>query len=134
MNNCSCRPNCMGIAVLASIVIGIIAGFLTFSGILTVATPFLWALFITGAVSLGVLLALSVLSGARALRCICNSLFLLLTGILGTLLVAVILLVIDIAAASTIGAIITGLLFLFFALLITSSACLIRCIADCDND
>ncbi len=134
MNNCSCRQNCMGIAVLASIVIGIIAGFLTSSGILTVALPFLWALFAIGAVSLGTLLVLTVLSGARSLRCICNALLLLLTGILGTLLVSVILLVIDIAAASTIGAIITGLLFLFFTLLITSSACLIRCIADCDND
>ena len=134
MNNCSCRQNCMGIAVLASIVIGIIAGFLTSSGILTVAVPLLWALFAIGAVSLGTLLVLTVLSGARSLRCICNALLLLLTGILGTLLVSVILLVIDIAAASTIGAIITGLLFLFFTLLITSSACLIRCIADCDND
>lgn len=134
MNNCSCRPNCMGIGVLVSIVIGIIAGFLTASGILAVSTPFLWALFAIATVSLGLLLTLTVVSGARSLRCICNSLSLLLTGILGTLLVSVILLVIDIAVGSIIGAIITGLLFLFFALLVTTSACLIRCIADCDND
>ncbi|MBQ8001981.1 MAG: hypothetical protein IJ297_00890 [Clostridia bacterium] len=134
MNNCSCRPNCIGIAVLASIVIGIIAGFLTVSGMLTVSTPFLWALFAVAVIGLGVILTLSVLSGARALRCICNAISLLLTGILGTLLTAVILLVIDIATASIAGAIITGLLFLFFTLLITTAACLVRCIADCDND
>ncbi|MBQ8541836.1 MAG: hypothetical protein IJ435_10260 [Clostridia bacterium] len=133
MNNCSCRQNCMGIGVLVSIVIGIIAGFLAASGMLAVSTPFLWALFAIGVVSLGLLLTLTVVSSARSLRCICNSLSLLLTGILGTLLVSVILLVIDIATASIIGAIITGLLFLFFALLITSSACLLRCIADCDD-
>ncbi len=134
MNNCSCRANCTGIAVLASIVIGIIAGFLTFSGILTLPTTVVWAFFVIAVVGTGLLLTLSVLSGARSLRCICNVIPLLLTGILGTILTGLILLTIDIAAASVIGAIITGLLFLFFSLLITVTACLIRCIVSCDND
>lgn len=133
MNNCSCRPNCTGIAVLLSIVIGIIAGFLTTSAVLTVSTPFLWALFGIAVSLLGVLLTLSVISGGNSLICLCNSHGLILTGILGTIAASVILLVIDIAATSTLGAIVTGLLFLFFTLLLTTIACLIRCITNCDN-
>lgn len=134
MNSCNCKANCTGIAVLASIVIGIIAGFLAVSGILTVSVPFLWALFGGSVASLGVLLVLSVISSARTLRCICTARPLLLTGILGTILASVILLVIDVATASIIGAIITGLLLFFFALIITITACLIRCITDCDDN
>ncbi len=134
MNSCNSRVNCTGIAVLVSIVIGIIAGFLTFSGILTVSTPFLWAVFAIGIVSLGLLLTLSIISGARTTWCICFSRPLILTGILGTILTSVILLVIDIVAASVAGAIITGLLLLFFALIITTAACLVRCITNCDNN
>ncbi len=133
MNNCSCRPNCTGIAVLLSIVTGIIAGFLATSAVLTVSTPFLWALFGIAVSLSGLLLTLSVISGGRSLICLCNSQGLILTGILGTIAASVILLVIDIAATSTLGAIITGLLFLFFTLLLTTIACLIRCITNCDN-
>ncbi len=131
---CNCKFNCTALAVLISIVIGIITAFLTFSAVITVAPAFLWALFGIAVVFLGGTLALSVISGGRSLRCICYALPLLLTGILGTILTSVILLGITFAATSVIGAIITGLLLLFFALTVTTTACLIACISDCDNN
>lgn len=131
---CNCKFNCTAFAVLASIVIGIITAFLTFSAVITVAPAFLWTLFGIAVAFLGGTLALSVISGGRSLRCICYALPLLLTGILGTILASVILLGITFAATSVIGAIITGLLLLFFALIITTTACLIACISDCDNN
>lgn len=134
MNNCSCKIGCAGIGITVSIVIGIIAGFLTFSGTLAVPTSILWAFFSIAVSALGLILILSQFFGVVALRCACNTLFLLLTGALGTTLTAVILLVIDLAATSVVNAVITGFLFLFFSLLITLTACLIRCIANCDND
>ncbi|MBR5536148.1 MAG: hypothetical protein IKU60_05825 [Clostridia bacterium] len=133
MNNCSCRPNCIGIAVLSALVLGIIAGFLTFSGILTLPVAFLWTAFGIAAGSLGLLLVLTSFSCARALRCICNALSVLLLGILGTILTSLILILIDITLASVAGAVITALLVLFFTLFITAFACVIRCIASCDE-
>ena len=133
MYNCNCRPNCTFIAVLASIVIGIIAGFLTVSGILTLPTPFLWVGLAVSLISLGLLLILSVIPYQKITHCLCDTIRLILTGILGAILTSVILLVIDIATASVIGAIIVGLLFLFLSLIITTLACLLRCLTDCDD-
>lgn len=129
---CGCRNECIGISVLASIVIGIITAFLTFSATITVGNAFLWV-----ALGIAVLfLALAFLvsgfirySGIRS--CICRSLSLLITGIAGSILTALILLAIEFAATSIIGAIITGLLLLSFSLIITSVICIIRCATDC---
>ena len=52
-------------------------------------------------------------------------------GAVIVLLFALVLLLIDVASASVIGAILVGLLLFFFALLFASSACLIKCLADC---
>ena len=132
---CTCRNDCIGIGVLASIVIGIITAFLTFSAVITVGTAFLWVALGIAVVYPAITFAGSVffrLSGIRS--CVCRVLGVLLTGILGTILTSLILLAVSFAATSVIGAIITGLLLLFFSLIITSVVCFIKCSASCTDD
>ena len=134
MNNCSCncRTNCVGIAVIASAIIGIITAFLTFSATITVTPAFLWVLFGVAVVYLGVtLLVAPAIRNTGGRGCICDIVPVLLAGILGTILAAIILLGITFEATSIVGAIITGLLLAFFSLVITSTACLVKCAAGC---
>lgn len=132
MNCCQCKFNCTSLAVIASVIVGVIAAFLTLMGTLAVSTPLLWVLFGIAVGFLAVTLLSTRLCGAdERTNCLCPVLSALLTGILGTILFSLILLLVDVAIASVIGAILSGLLFLFFTLTITATACLIRCLADC---
>ena len=90
------------------------------------------AVFIIAVVYLAVLILSMALVGRKeACACLCTNLRALVAGALGAILFALVLLLIDVAAASVIGAILVGLLLFFFALLFASSACLIKCLADC---
>ena len=122
-NNCSCKCDCIGISVVASIIVGIIAAFLT------VTDTFLWVAFGIAVVYLAVLLLTTAL---RRTNACCAPLSAVLIGILGTILFAVILLAITFAATSVSGAVITGLLLAFSSLIFTATACLIRCISECN--
>lgn len=132
--SCSCRNNCVLLALFASVIIGVITTVLRITAVITVTPAFLWTTF---GIAVGYLaISLLALSPGRAyLRdCLCPVLPLFLTGILGTVLTSVILLAITFVATSIPGAIITGLLLTFFSLLITSATCLVKCIAGCDRD
>ncbi len=130
--NCQCRTNCTTLAVIASVVIGVVVAFLTLTGGIAVSTPFLWVLFGIAVAFLAILLAVSKsFRGEDSRDCVCPTLSLLLAGILGTILFSVILITIDIATASIFGAIITGLLFLFFTLTLTTTACTVKCLTRC---
>ena len=130
--NCNCRCRCNLTALIASLLIGVIAAFLRITGVLTVSTTFLWAAFVIAVVYLAVLILSMALEGRKeACACLCTNLRALVAGALGAILFALVLLLIDVAAASVIGAILVGLLLFFFALLFASSACLIKCLADC---
>ena len=132
--SCNCRNNCIVLATIASVIIGVITTVLTITATITVTPAFLWTVF---GIAVGYL-AISLLalpSGRASLReCLCPILNIFLTGILGTILTAIILLAITFAATSITGAIITGLLLAFFSLLITSTACLVKCLARCEDD
>ena len=52
----------------------------------------------------------------------------LLAGVLGVILLAV-----GIVATSILSAILVGVLLFFFSLTLTSTACLVRSLADCRN-
>ena len=132
--NCSCRTSCTGLAVVASIIIGIITSFLVFTATVTVTPAFLWVLFGIAIVWLAVLFIVTATTRRSIRDCLCSELAVILTGILGTVLTSIILLAITFAATSVIGAIIAGVLLLFFTLTLTSTACLIKCIAGCDED
>lgn len=129
--SCGCKSDCAGLAVVSSIIIGIITAFLRFSAVITVTPAFLWVTLGIAVVYLAVLLAIS--PTIRRSGCICTNLPVLLTGILGTILLSIVLLAIPFEATSVIGAILTGGLLLFFSLIITTVACLIKCILGCDS-
>ena len=127
---CNCKVNCSGLAIVSSIIIGVIAAILQITAAITVTPAFLWVVLGIAVVYLAVLLvSASKNCGAKC----CGILSTLLTGILGAALVSVVLLGITFAATSFIGAIITGALLAFLSLTLTSSACLVKCITDCDN-
>lgn len=130
--NCSCRCRCGLTALIASLLLGVIAAFLRITSVLNLTTSFLWAAFIIAVVYLAVLiLSMAVMGKREACACLCTNLRALLAGALGTILFALVLLLIDVAAASVIGAILAGVLIFFFTLMFAGSACLIRCLADC---
>ena len=136
MNICGCKPkcDCAFIAVIASVIAGIITAFLNFSATIAVPQYVLWIFF---GVALG-FLAISIL--ASALRnccetniCLCTSLTTLSVGVAGTVIASLILLLADIATAGIIGSLITGLLFASFALTITSAICIAKNFASCNK-
>lgn len=134
MSNSTCngRYNCVDIAVFASVIIGIIAGVLTFTAVITATPAFLWVVF---GVAIGYL-AVLLFSASRlrtSLRCGYTALVAVLVGILGTLLFSVILLAISFAATSVLGAMFTGLLLGFFTLTVTATVCLIKRIVLCNE-
>ena len=130
--DCQCRCSCQLAAIIASAIIGVITAFLQIAGIITVTPAFLWVVFGIAVVYLCVLVVASALSGDREnAGCFCQALNALLIGILGTVLFAVVLLAVGIVATSILSAFLVGVLLFFFALTLTSSACLVRTLADC---
>lgn len=132
--SCSCNYDCSLLGLIASVIIGVVAAFLTFTGTIAVTVPLLWVIFGIGAGYLGLSLLAAPFVSRRGSSCKCSRLNGLLTGALGSILTAIILLLVTFAATSVLGAIITGLLFFFFTLTIAGSACFTKCIFDCDSD
>ncbi len=128
--NCDCQISCTGGAVIASIVIGILAGIFRFTALVTITPAFLWVLFGIAIGYLGITLLTSSVYDRETNNC-CRNLTAFLVGVLGTVLTSVILLGITFVATSVIGAIITGLLLFFFSLMLITAACLIRCRYNC---
>lgn len=139
MNNISCSCNyingCAVLSVLAGIIAGIVTTLLSITAVIAVTPAFLWVLFGIAVGYLAItLLKADSLTSSRTKTCVCTTLGILFTGILGTILTAIILLGITFAATSITGAIITGLLLTFFTLIITATICLIKCIANCNTE
>ncbi len=132
--HCSCKGSCTIGAVIASVIIGVVTAFLQITGIITATPAFLWVVFGIAVGYLAVLVAATALARrTERANCLCNSIKALLAGILGSILLATVLLAVGIVATSILSAILVGLLLFFFALTLTSSACLITCLADCDD-
>lgn len=130
---CNCRNRCVLLAIVASIIIGIVAAFLQITGTITVTPVFLIVAFGVAVAALGVLAVTAALVRRYAGACLCTALQAVLAGILGTVLVSVILLAVGIVATSVISAILVGLAAGFFALTVTAGACFVRCLADCEE-
>lgn len=121
-------------AVIASIIVGVVTAFLQITGVITVTPVFLWVVFGIAVGYLAVLVAATALARrGDTPSCLCRSIKALLAGILGAILLATVLLAVGIVATSILSAILVGLLLFFFALILTSSACLVVCLADCDD-
>lgn len=134
MTLCNCKCSCALLSGVVSLILGVIAAFLQITGTVAISTMILMGAAIVALVYLGILLLVSAIEQqCQRCSCTCAAVNALLAGALGTILFAVVLLVADVAAASVIGSILTGLLAAFFALLVTSSACVIRNLFDCDT-
>lgn len=131
---CSCRNDCTLFALITSLILGVVAAFLQITAVITVTPAFLWVALGIGVVYLAVLEASVALSRRTERKfCLCDALNAALTGILGTILLAVVLLAVGVVATSIISAILVGALVGFLSLIFTSTACLIRCTADCEG-
>ena len=128
--SCNCRCRCPVAAIVVAVILGVVAAFLQITGTITVTAAFLWTVFGIGVVYLGVLAATATRSTTTS-ACVCPSLSTLLVGIVGTILFAVILLGVGIVATSVVSAVLVGVLVGFFFLMISATACLVRCLADC---
>jgi len=134
MTLCNCKCSCSIFSAIASLIIGVIAAFLQITGMITVTTAFLWVVAGVAVGYLGILLlASNIQQQCPRCTCTCISLNTLLIGALGSIFFAVVLLAVGIVATSIVSAILVGLLLLFFSLLISSTACLIRHLFDCGN-
>lgn len=129
--NCERRGDCTGFAFIASIIIGVIAAFLQITAVFTLTPVFSIVAFGIAILYLAILLLSTASIHRSSYSCACASTRALLLGIAGTILASVILLLVTFAATSVIGAIIVGVLFFSFALLITSTICLINCLSNC---
>ncbi len=132
--NCSCRRDCALLAVIVSVILGVVAAFLQITAVITVTPVFLWVALGIAVVYLAVLLLRAGLTRrAETAPCLCNGLETVLVGILGSILFAAVLLAVGITAASVISAILVGLLVAFLTLVFTGTACLVRCAAGCEG-
>lgn len=120
-----CNKECLILSVAASVVIGIVTFVLSLTEIVTITPAFLWTLFGIAVVYLAISFVLASLNNFETPICAKKLIATVLLGILLTILFAVILLGITIDTASTIGAILTGLVLFSFTLFITSVACLV---------
>lgn len=123
---CGCKNTCTSIAVVASLLVGVVAAFLRIMAVITVTPAFLWVTFGIAIVYLAILLAHALFAPEDAPICTAKTVTALLGGIVGTVLFSVVLLAIPFVATSIVGAIVTGVLLFFFSLIITATACLVK--------
>ena len=131
MCNCNCRFSCTVLAVISAVVVGVVAAFLQILGTITVGTAFLWVALGIGVVCLAGLLVAALLGRETTRPCACGRLTTLLLAVLGTILLALILLAVGIVATSVLSAVGVGLLLFFLWLTFAESACYIRCVSGC---
>ena len=130
-SDCSCRNSCTTVALIISLVVGIITAFLRITAAITVTPAFLWTVFGIAVVYLSTILLTATslrCCGGNAPCCIRTIIAVLLAAIIATVLLAVLLLAVEFPATSILGAVLTGLLLFAFFLTLTETACLTRCI------
>ena len=131
MSNCTCKCSCTATGTVISIIVGIIGAI-----VLAVATPVIpTALYWAALASAVLFLAVTVVTApsSKHSRCVCPALRTLFTGIIGTIITSVILLVINIATITVPLAILIGLLIVFIGLILTGLVCITKCLTDCDR-
>jgi len=129
---CNCKWNCTALAVVVSLIVGVIGAFLQITGVITLGTVFLLGAAGVALAYLGTLVLATLLTGRREYdSCACTALNVLLAALLVTVALAALLLAVGITATSVISAILVGLLIAAITLAITVSVCLVRCLTDC---
>ena len=96
-NDCGCRNSCTTIALIISIVIGIITAFLRITATITLTPAFLWVVFGIAVVYLAIVLITTVSVNCcdeKSPCCLKNILSVLLGAIIATIVFATVLLAI----------------------------------------
>lgn len=124
---CNNKRNCALIALIVSAIVGVLTAFLHITGVVTATPLFVGVL---GGIAI-VYLAVLVIAAALARRAETTggptaTINLLLAGILGTILFAVVLLAVGITATGVLTALLVGALLFFFTLMLTATACYVR--------
>lgn len=131
---CNCKLDCTAEAVIVAAVLGVLAAFAQITGVIVLAPVFLAVAFAIAVVYLAVVLVAMALAQRRRGCCACRPLRAVLSGILGTILLALVLLAVGIVATSVVSAILVGLLVFFFALVFIGTVCLVKCLGDCEEE
>ena len=129
-NCCTPRCSCTVLAVVGSILVGIVTAVLVTTATVVLTPAFLWVLLGTSVGLLPFLLLYAALA-RREFACTCRALTATLVGILGTVLFAILLLGITLPATGFLLPFFAGLALFFFALTLSSLVCLIRCTSGC---
>lgn len=122
------KYSCGVLAVLGSIIVGVVAAILRYTAVITVTPAFLWVVLGVAVVALATMGFFAVIGNSGVRSCIANYINLFLLGVLGSVLFSVILLAVAFVATSVLGAIFTGILLAAASLSLTSSACILNCI------
>ena len=132
--NCSCKRDCTLWALIVSAIIGIVVAFLQITAVIAVSPAALIVAFGIGVVNLTAVVYVGTRARVQAVSdCLCSAVNAALAGALFTVLSALILLAVNFAATSVLGAIITGILAASFSLTLTAIACLAKCLIGCDS-
>ena len=131
--NCGCKGGCTLFALIASALVGIVAGILRYTAVITVTPAFLWVVFGIAVVYLFGQLVVAGFVRGTVCEAFCALLRILLLSILGTVLLAVVLLGVTFAATSVLGAILVGLLLFGFSMTLSTTACMVTCLIPCEN-
>ena len=131
---CRCKRDCTAFALIVSAIIGVVAAFLLITGTITITPIVLYvALGVAGAGLIALALRAYGHRCSDAGRACCRAITAVLAGIVGTIVLATVLLIVGITATSVVSAILVGLLLFFLSLIITAAICLIRCLSGCEN-
>lgn len=131
---CNCKLSCTGAAVIAAAIIGVLTAFLQITGVIVLTPVFLAVAFGIAVVYLAVLVVATALAARQERRCCqCRPLRTALAGILGTIFFALVLLAVGIVATSVVSAILVGVLLFFVTLVFAGTACLVKCLGDCEE-
>lgn len=127
---CVCTVNAFASAVL----FGFAGAILHFEHFFALQPCFLWALLGLSAVYLAALIvAFTLGKGKISCRYRCVILNTLLAAILGAVLFCVLLLGVGTSISHGLCSVLVGLLIAFFSLTLTSTACLVKCLALCEK-
>lgn len=130
--NCTPRCSCTALAVIGSIIVGIVTAVLVTTAIVTLTPAFLWVVLGIAVVYLPALLLFSALRRGAS-GCICRAVGAVLIAILGTVLFSLVLLGVAFPATGFLLPFFAGLLLFFLSLTVASTACLVRCALGCED-
>lgn len=132
-NKCICSVSCTLIGIISALFAGVALGALYFFGVLTAIVLPLQAVLVFGIIAFFGISAISVISEKCGfLNCLCRLRGILYTGAVGTILSALIALLVSLTPGAILSALVVGLVGFFLVLLIAAIICLVSCTADCD--